>query len=188
MVLPSLFDKRLPIPKNIIPHGGEAVYHGAILEEHVADQIFEKLLHEISWKKDEWLIYDKHYRTPRKIAWYGKRRKWPDELLYIKEKVEALTGVTYRHVLLNLYESGEIGLGWHSDKESLEEDSSIASVSLGAERRFDFRHNDTNEKVSIILEHGSLIEMKGFLQNFWKHHLPKAKKVLHPRINLTFRK
>lgn len=188
MLQPTLFDKRLKDPKNIIPHGGEAIYHGTFLEEPVADSFFEILLERIPWKNDEWLIYNKHFVTARKVAWFGKKKKWPDELLYLKEKVEGLTGVTYRHVLLNLYETGEIGLGWHCDEESLEEDSSIASVSLGAERRFDFRHNDTNEKVSIILEHGSLIEMKGVLQNYWKHHLPKSKRVLHPRINLTFRK
>jgi alkylated DNA repair dioxygenase AlkB len=188
MVLPSLFEKRLKDPKNIIPHGGEAIYHGSILDEHVADQIFEKLLRETKWKKAEWIIYDKHHVTPRKVAWYGPKKRWPDELIYIKEKVESLTGVEYRHVLLNLYETGEIGLGWHSDEESLEEDSSIASVSLGAERVFKFRHNETLETVALVLEHGSLVEMKGVLQNFWKHHLPKAARVLHPRINLTFRK
>jgi alkylated DNA repair dioxygenase AlkB len=188
MVQPSLFDKRLLQPKNIIPHGGEAIYHGAILSEEIADVVLEKLLRETMWKNDEWIIYNKYYLTPRKVAWYGRNAAWPDELLYIKEKVEALTGVRYRNVLLNLYETGDIGLGWHSDKESLEEDSSIASVSLGAERVFKFRHNDTKETVSIVLEHGSLLEMKGILQNFWKHHLPKRAKVHHPRINLTFRK
>lgn len=184
---PTLFDKRIE-PKNIIPHGGEAIYHGAILDEKIADGIYEKLLRETRWKKDEWVIYNHHYLTPRKVAWYGPRRKWPDELIYMKEKVEELTGIKYRHVLLNLYETGDIGLGWHADKESLEEDSSIASVSLGAERIFKFRHNDTKETVAIILEHGSMIEMKGVLQNYWKHHLPKSKKVFFPRINLTFRR
>jgi alkylated DNA repair dioxygenase AlkB len=188
MLYPSLFEKRLKEPKNIIPHGGEAVYHGAVLSEQIADEMYKKLLLETPWKKDEWLIYNKHFLTARKVAWYGTKRKWPDELIYIKEKVEALTGVRYRRVLLNLYETGEVGLGWHSDEESLEEDSSIASVSLGAERVFKFRHNDTKETISVVLEHGSLVEMKGVLQNFWKHHLPKARKVLHPRINLTFRK
>ncbi len=187
MLQPTLFRKQLQ-PVNIIPHGGEAIYHGVIVNEGIADSIYNKLLQDTLWKKDEWVIYDKYYLTARKVAWYGKRRKWPDELIYIKEKVEAITKVEYRHVLLNLYETGDIGLGWHSDKESLEEDSSIASVSLGAERRFDFRHNDTKETVSIILEHGSLLEMKGVLQNYWKHHLPKSKKVFSPRINLTFRK
>jgi len=188
MLLPSLFEKQLTKPKNLIPHGGEALYHGSILDEEIADKLFETLLHNTPWKNAEWIVYNKYYVTPRKVTWYGKEKKWPDELLYIKEKVEMLTGVTYHHVLLNLYESGDVGLGWHADEESLEEDFSIASVSLGAERTFRFRHNDTKETVSVVLEHGSLVEMKGILQNFWKHHLPKSKRVLHPRINLTFRK
>lgn len=187
MHFPTLFRTRIP-PKNIIPHGGEAVYHGVVFDEAFSDHVFKKLLHEIPWKNDEWIIYDKHHVTARKVAWFGKHHKWLPELLEMKEDIEAITGVRYRNVLLNLYEDGNVGLGWHSDREHWEEDSSIASVSLGAERRFDFRHNDTNEKVSIVLEHGSLLEIKGLLQHFWKHHLPKSKKVTLPRINLTFRK
>ncbi len=187
MLCPTLFDTTHTIPRNLISHGGEAIYHAKIFEESFADHVYEKLLHEVDWRPDEWVIYNKEYLTRRKVYWYSKRRAWPQELLIMKEKVEALTGARYTNVLLNLYESGEVGLGWHADKESRSENASIASVSLGAERRFDLRHNDTGEKVSIILEHGSLLEMKGDLQHFWKHHVPKAKKILHPRINLTFR-
>lgn len=188
MIRPTLFDKRLNTPKNIIPHGGEAVYHGAIFDERYADKLYEKLLQNTPWKNDIWIIYDKEHVTSRKVAWYSPKKKWPSELREIKQLVESITGITYRHVLLNLYETGDIGLGWHADKESCAEDSSIASVSLGAERRFDFRNMETKEKVSIVLEHGSLLIMQGVLQNFWKHHLPKCKSVHHPRINLTFRK
>lgn len=188
MVLPSLFERTQKIPVNLIPHGGEALYHGVVFDEAFCDRLFEKLLKLVPWKKDEGIIYDKPYVTNRKIAWYSPKRKWFPELLEMKKKVESLTGVTYSHVLLNLYESGSVGLGMHRDKESWEEDSSIASVSLGAERRFDFHHIATKKKVSIVLEHGSLLEMKGVLQNYWKHGLPKTKKIHHPRINLTFRK
>lgn len=188
MVLPTLFERTTTPPKNLIPHGGEAVYHGIVFDERFCDKLFEKLLRLVAWKNDEGIMYDKPYVTNRKIAWYSPRRQWFPELLEMKEKVEKITGVRYTHVLLNLYESGDVGLGLHRDKESWEEDSNIASVSLGAERRFDFQHIATKKKISIVLEHGSLLEMKGELQNFWKHGLPKSKKVLHPRINLTFRK
>lgn len=187
MQLPTLFRTRHH-PTNIIPHGGEAIYHGVVFDEKLSDRLFETLLRDVPWKNDEWIIYDKHHVTARKVAWYGRRHTWPKDLERMKEEVESITGVRYRGVLLNLYESGDVGLGWHSDKDNLEDTSSIASVSLGAERRFDFRHNDTGEKISIVLEHGSLLEMKGLLQNFWQHHLPKCRHVRHPRINLTFRK
>jgi alkylated DNA repair dioxygenase AlkB len=187
MKLPTLFHEKIE-PKNIIPHGGEAIYHGVIFDEAFADRVFEMLLRTTVWKNDEGIIYDKEYKTARKVAWYSSRREWPRELLAMKKTIEGITGVTYRNVLLNLYESGEVGLGWHADKESLEEDSSIASVSLGAERRFDFRNIETKETISIVLEHGSLLVMQGLLQNFWKHQLPKSKRVHHPRINLTFRR
>ncbi len=189
MLFPTLFDKHLRKPKNIIPHGGETVYYGEVFDEEDADRLYELLLRETPWRKDEWVIYNKIYLTPRKVAWYSiKRGGVPRELSKMKKLVESYTGVTYNHVLLNLYENGEIGLGWHSDKESWEENSSIASVSLGAERRFDFRHVETKETISMVLEHGSLLVMQGLLQNYWKHHLPKCKHVKHPRINLTFRK
>ncbi len=188
MMFPTLFDKRVQEPKNIISHGGEAIYYGEVFEEGHADEVFKKLLHQTKWKKSTWVIYDKEHITERKVAWYSKRKVWPVELLEMKKVVEGITGITYNSVLLNLYETGNVGMGWHRDDESLEEDSSIVSVSLGAERRFDFRHVETKETVSIILEHGSMLVMQGVLQNFWKHQVPKSKRVHHPRINLTFRR
>ncbi len=188
MLLPTLFTRFKTEATNIISHGGEALYHGAVFDEMYADKLYERLLSYTPWRNDEWIMYGKAHVTARKVAWYSPKKKWPPELLEMKEQVESFTGVSYRHVLLNLYESGDVGLGWHSDEESLEEDSSIASVSLGAERRFDFRNMETKETVSIVLEHGSLLVMQGALQRFWQHHLPKSKRVRHPRINLTFRK
>lgn len=186
MQLPSLF-KTGRTYKNILPRGGEAIYHGVILKESDADALFNLLLHSVPWRKSEGIMYDKYYVTERKIAWYGERDPWPPELLRLKRRIEEVTGLKYSHVLLNLYKSGEVGLGMHSDKEAWEKDASIASISLGAERRFDFQHNTTKEIISIILEHGSLLVMNEDVQHFWKHGLPKTKQVLHPRINLTFR-
>ena len=78
--------------------------------------------------------------------------------------------------------------GWHSDAEKeLQKEGAIASISLGAERKFVFKHRNTKEKVAIVLKHGSLLIMKNQTQNFWMHCLPPTKKILVPRINLTFR-
>ncbi|MBU0695779.1 MAG: alpha-ketoglutarate-dependent dioxygenase AlkB, partial [Bacteroidetes bacterium] len=91
--------------------------------------------------------------------------------------------------LLNLYHNGEEGMGWHSDDEkSIVPNSSIASLSFGAGRKFSLKHKENKQNIALILEGGSLLEMKGETQKYWQHYLPKSKKILKPRINLTFRK
>ena len=90
---------------------------------------------------------------------------------------------------MNLYYDGNEGMGWHSDDEkSIEEDSTIASVSFGAERKFSFKYKQSKKIISILLEHGSLLLMKDAIQKNWLHCLPKSVNVTLPRINLTFRR
>jgi alkylated DNA repair dioxygenase AlkB len=102
--------------------------------------------------------------------------------------VEGKTGGTYNSCLLNLYHNGDEGMAWHSDDEkTLGENSAIASFSFGAERKFSFKHKQTKETVSMMLEHGSLLVMKGTTQTHWLHCLPKSKRITTPRVNLTFR-
>ncbi len=188
-------------PYNILPYDGETIYHGSIYGEIDADQIYHYLLGEIPWKHDEALIYGKHIITARKIAWYGDKDydytysgrtrtalTWTPELLKIKELAEQHSGVVYNSCLLNLYADGSQGMAWHSDDEKcLGKDTSIASLSFGAERRFDLRHKARREKISQQLEHGSLIVMQGATQTNWQHQIAKTKKVTTPRVNLTFR-
>ena len=79
-------------------------------------------------------------------------------------------------------------MGWHADNEKeLKKNSVIASVSLGAERKFSFKHKKNKEKIDLILGNGSLLVMKEQIQTHWMHQLPKSKKIKEPRINLTFR-
>ena len=109
-------------------------------------------------------------------------------LLDIKKTVEGYTGKLYNACLLNLYHDGNEGMGWHADNEKeIMADSSIASVSIGATRNFLFKHKQNGVKYSILLESGSLLEMKGPIQRHWLHSLPKSSKVKEARINLTFR-
>jgi alkylated DNA repair dioxygenase AlkB len=106
----------------------------------------------------------------------------------LKSLVEKVSGETYNSCLLNLYHVGEEGMGWHSDDEKeLKKDGAIASLSFGAERKFQFKHKKTDDQVDVFLEHGSMLLMKGTVQTHWLHRLPPTKKVLKPRINLTFR-
>jgi alkylated DNA repair dioxygenase AlkB len=135
------------------------------------------------------------------VAWYGDigysyrysgtsktACAWTCELLELKELVQNQTNSTFNSCLLNLYRDGNEGMSWHSDDEkALGKDSTIASLSLGAERKFALRHKRTGETVSVVLEDGSLLLMKGATQTYWQHSLPKSKKITTPRINLTFR-
>jgi len=196
----DLFNQN-PTP-NLLPFDGEAIYFGKILSWEKANQFKEELLQNIEWKNDEAFIYGKHIITNRKVAWYAdkiveynyaniKRTSslWTETLLELKNIVEEKTKTTYNSCLLNLYHNGGEGMTWHSDNEDeLLKNGSIASLSLGAARKFAMKHKKTKQSFSIILENGSLLEMKGTMQTHWLHSVPKTKKVLQPRINLTFRK
>ncbi len=186
---------------NLLPKDGTVNYFGPVLTVQEANRYFDRLMSSIAWKNDEAIVLGKHIITARKVAWYADREYtytysnttrqaliWTDELRELKALVEQKLGETFNACLLNLYHSGEEGVSWHSDGEKdLKRHGAIASLTLGAERRFCFKHKRTNEKVELILEHGSLLVMKGTTQTHWLHCLPKTKMVRHPRINLTFR-
>jgi alkylated DNA repair dioxygenase AlkB len=188
-------------PENLLPKDGIAVYYGVVYPEKEAAQICQLLLDTIPWKQDEVLMFGKMIVTKRKVAWFadagitytyaGVKKHglaWTTDLLQIKAKVESITGAKYNACLLNLYHEGEEGMGWHQDNEvEMVAGSSIASMSLGAARMFAFKHAATKERIDIALENGSLLDMKGTIQNNWYHSLPKTKKVKQLRINLTFR-
>jgi alkylated DNA repair dioxygenase AlkB len=187
---------------NLLPCNGHVNYFGKILSDEQILHYFNELYNTIAWKNDEVIIFGKLIKTNRKVAWYAttdldytysniskKALLFTPELLSLKQIVEQKTGETYNACLLNLYENGSEGMGWHSDDEkTLEPLASIASLSFGADRKFSLKHKQNKQTVSVILENGSLLEMKNETQLFWKHALPKTTKVLTPRINLTFRK
>jgi alkylated DNA repair dioxygenase AlkB len=186
---------------NILPHDGIVNYFGKIFSREKADQYYESLFNTIEWKNDEAVIFGKHIVTARKVAWYADKDfpytysgttkqslRWTNELLELKKIAEEKTNHTYNSCLLNLYHSGDEGMAYHSDDEkALGGVTVIASLSFGAERKFLFKHKRTKESVSLILEHGSLLVMKGQTQLNWMHRLPPTTKVKRPRINLTFR-
>ena len=123
---------------------------------------------------------------------YSKTTKralpWTIELLELKSIAEEITGEKFNSCLLNLYHNGNEGMTWHSDAEKdLKKNGAICSLSLGAERKFVFKHKQTKETVSLVLEHGSLLIMKDTTQTNWLHSLPTTKLINKPRINLTFR-
>ncbi|MBT3546622.1 MAG: alpha-ketoglutarate-dependent dioxygenase AlkB [Flavobacterium sp.] len=186
---------------NILPSDGEVLYLGKVFNRKEVAQYYQTLLEKIPWKNDEAIIFGKHYITKRKVAWFGDKTYsykysgvtkqahiWTPELLQLKQKVEEHSATTYNSCLLNLYHDGGEGMGWHSDAEkTLLDNGTIASVTLGAERKFSFKHKESKQRIDVLLENGSLLLMKGTTQKNWLHRLPPTKKVFSPRINLTFR-
>lgn len=186
---------------NLLHQDGAVHYHGIIFPAATADAYLEHLLNHIAWKNDEAVIFGKRIQTKRKVAWYGDRPfeytysnttkqalPWTPQLLTLKAAAEKETGETFNSCLLNLYHSGDEGMAWHSDGEKdLKKNGAIASLSFGAERKFAFKHKETKETIVLILEHGSLLVMKGSTQTHWLHRLPPTKKISTPRVNLTFR-
>jgi alkylated DNA repair dioxygenase AlkB len=198
--LPDTIIKRIAI-NNLLHKDGTVNYYPNVLTHDDANRYFDLLLQKVVWENDEIIIFGKHLVTNRKVAWYGdsdylytysnttkQALPWTKELLELKQIVEKLAETKFNSCLLNLYHSGNEGMGWHSDdEESIQPNSTIASLSLGAERKFSFKHKQTKQTISIVLEHGSLLIMKDATQAYWLHSLPKSKTISGPRINLTFR-
>ena len=186
---------------NILPYDGEVIYYGQIINSEKAQHYYNQLLKNIKWENDKAIIFGKLIITKRKVAWYADKPfeytyskttklalPWTQELLELKKIVEAESGETFNSCLLNLYHDGSEGMAWHSDGEkALKKDGAIGSLSFGAERKFSFKHKKTKQSVSVVLEKGSLLVMKGTTQTNWLHRLPPTKKVKTPRVNLTFR-
>lgn len=186
---------------NILPYDGELVLIENVFNRNEALKFMDLLMSEMPWRNDELVLFGKKIVTQRKVAWYGdkpfyymysntvkKANHWTPELLEVKRKVEECAGETFNSCLLNLYHNGDEGMAWHSDDEKeLKKHGTIASLSLGATRRFLFRHNVSKETIELTLQPGSILLMKGDIQDHWKHSLPKSKKVKTPRVNLTFR-
>lgn len=197
----DLFDQLDAQPHNLLPGDGEVLYYGPVLSRAEADDYYRVLMDEIDWRHDEVVIAGKRRVTQRKVAWYGDKAyvygysnttkvalPWTPNLLKLKTLAETVSGERYNSCLLNLYHTGEEGMAWHSDAEkALKKHGAIGSFSFGAERAFAFKHKLTKEKISKVLEHGSLLIMKGSTQTHWLHRLPPTKTVHAPRVNLTFR-
>lgn len=196
-----LFDLPADRNLNLLPMDGSVLYFGKIFSTIEADHFFKMMYEKIEWKKDEAMIFGKKIYTKRKVAWYAdfpfeytysnvtkSALPWTDELLEIKKITENVSGERFNSCLLNLYHSGSEGMAWHSDGErDLKKNGAIGSVSFGAERKFSFKHKKSGQKIDLLLEHGSLLIMKGETQTHWMHRLPPTKKVFSPRVNLTFR-
>jgi len=180
---------------------GEYIFYPKFFSKVESDSFLINLRNNIVWKQESMNIYGKKIDFPRLTAWYGNNDKpysfsgitlqplpWTIEILSIKSQIEAVAKTAFNSVLLNLYRDGNDSISWHTDAEKeLGTNPVIASVNFGATRKFQLRHIKTKEKLEIELTHGSLLIMRGELQHFWQHQVPKTSKIVGERINLTFR-
>jgi alkylated DNA repair dioxygenase AlkB len=177
--------------------------HPQAIAEPAASRLLRDLRIANDWQQEEILIFGRPRLVPRLVAWHGDRGArytysgtlheplpWTPALAEIRARVQELAGCEFNAVLLNLYRGGRDSMGWHSDDEpELGPDPVIASVSLGAVRRFLLRHRRRKEaKLDLELPHGSLLVMAGATQHHWVHAVPKTSAPVGERINLTFRR
>ena len=166
-----------------------------------ADLLFAQLQQEVAWQQEKIKLYGQVHELPRLTAWYGDPDKtyiysgitvrsleWIAPLLEIKRRIEGVSDYSFNSVLLNRYRNGSDSVSWHADDEpELGRNPLIGSVTFGEARSFQMRHKFLDEKRKIILEHGSYLLMKGSTQHYWLHQIPKSKRAMGERINLTFR-
>src|SRR5262245_52202526 len=174
------------------------LYDEAFLEPAEADSLFAHLRVTVPWEQS-----GRPGRVfPRLTAWYAdpgliysysgvthRPVPWTPELSAIKKQAEAAAGTSWNSLLLNSYRDGRDSIGFHADDEpELGPNPIVGSVSLGATRRFVLKHPASGEKLEFDLPHGSLLVMGGTSQHHWRHGVPKTRKPVGPRINLTFRR
>ncbi|CAL1239810.1 alpha-ketoglutarate-dependent dioxygenase AlkB family protein [Candidatus Methylocalor cossyra] len=186
---------------NLVDRDGEVYLFADFIRPAEADRLFEQLREELAWRQESLVIAGRRVAVPRLVCWYGdpgmgyrysgvdhEPQPWTTTLRTLKGRVEAQCGRRFNGVLGNFYRDGQDSMGWHADREpELGPAPFIASLSFGAARRFELRHNRSHEILSLPLSHGSLLVMGGPLQHHWRHRVPKDPAVRGARINLTFR-
>ena len=189
---------KIPLPDSDIN------LHQDHFDAEIAGNLLRELTEEIPWVQNKIRFYGKESLVPRLESWHGDEgmsytysgirmdaKPWTKNLLMIKESIEPIAKTTFNSVLINYYRDGKDRVAWHSDDEKeLGKNPVIASVSLGAERKFKLRHKEYKENQlqhEVFLQSGSLLLMSGSTQHHWLHEIPRTAKPIGPRINLTFR-
>ena len=194
----SLFSE----PQELLPFDGSAVLQPRFFDVHRSAEMYSELMQQTAWEQPEMIIFGKKHAQAGLSTWYSDTgvnyeysgvvrvaHPMTPLLEQIRAELETFTGAAFNSVLVNLYRDGKDSVSWHSDNEAINgREPTIASVSLGATRRFDLRHKATKETVRADLEDGSLLVMSGLSQHCWVHQIAKTASQVGPRINLTFRR
>jgi alkylated DNA repair dioxygenase AlkB len=198
----TLFDPPADEPRELLGDPlSSAEYFPDFLPRSEAEALLAGLVAQLTWSRPTISFYGRTSLIPREVSWiaedgltYGysgistNPQRWPTILSPIRKQVEERSRTVFNSVLVNRYRDGNDTVGWHSDNErELGSCPVIASLSLGATRRFCFRNRVTKKTVDVNLESGSLVIMSGRCQLDWEHRIPRDKSVLGERLNLTFR-
>jgi alkylated DNA repair dioxygenase AlkB len=199
----ALFETDAPaVTSAMNSDGADVQFVPQYISPEEADALFAALESMPGWRQDQIRIYGKSHPLPRLHRWFADSNqpyRWsgidmrpepfPSSLSSVLLRLENESGVKFNTALANLYRSGMDGVSWHSDDEpDLGPHPVIASLSLGATRRFILRKKqDRSAIISFDLTHGSLLWMRGRTQELWEHSIPKIKRTVGTRINLTFR-
>ena len=189
--------QNLPLP------GADLLFNPGFLPATEATALLTHLTATAAWEQRTIRLFGQEFPQPRLTAWYGDPEArytysglvwepcpWLPALAELRQRLETATGTPYNSVLLNLYRTGRDSMGWHADDEpELGSAPAIASLSLGAVRRFRLRPRAglVHAPFGLDLPHGSLLLMRGPTQQHWQHALPKTARPVGPRLNLTFR-
>jgi alkylated DNA repair dioxygenase AlkB len=183
-----------------LPDGEGVLFRRAFTPAESA-HLLAVLERETPWRQQIITLYGRSIASPRLSAWHGdpgavysysglrlEPEPWTPVLKIARERVEALAGTQFNSVLLNRYRDGQDSMGWHSDDEpELGRNPVIASASFGAARRFLMQHKKQRLRREWLLEDGDVLVLGGSTQHYWRHHVPKTRQPVGPRINLTFR-
>lgn len=193
----AALESRLP---NLLPYDGEVRLYAGAVPPAEANRLFAALMEVTPWRQETATVMGRRLPIPRLTAWHGEKgyvysgirmdpAPWSEPLLRLKRAAQELAGQQFNSVLLNLYRNGRDSVSWHADNEpGLGREPVIASVSLGALRRFQLKHRRSKELIALDLPHGSCLIMAGATQHHWLHQIPKTARPVGPRINLTFRR
>lgn len=182
-------------------NNGEYLYIPNFFTKLEANDFTKALLTEIEWKQESKTMYGKETITPRLTAEYGDTDKpynydgekctphaWTETLLTIKQKAQTLLDTEFNSVFLNQFRNEKDSTYWYTDAgNELGQNPTIAYVTLGKTRKFQFRHRDKKGSFDLNLTNGSILITTGEMQHFWVHQLAKSKKKTSECINLTFR-
>ncbi len=189
--------------QHALSDGGEVTLFEPWLDDEAAYQLFQTLRDGIAWRTERIQIVGRWYDQPRLVAWFGDANArytysgltlapepWPSALAVVRARLMDEVGVPFNSVLCNCYRDGRDSMGLHADDEpELGKNPTIASLSLGATRRFALRHKrDKSARLDLDLTGGSLLVIGGTTQHFWRHGVPKRQSIVGARINLTFRR
>jgi alkylated DNA repair dioxygenase AlkB len=186
--------------QNILPYDGHAYLIHDTEGACEWPEITTCLAETVPWRIETARLFGREMPVPRMTAWFGeadytysgihhRAASFPAIVQLLRERAENISGASYNAVLLNLYRNGGDSVGWHSDNEAgLGDCPTIVSLSLGATRRFQFRHRRAKETITLELREGHWLVMGGETQRFWIHQVPKTTVAVGLRINLTFRR